>query len=398
MAAGTVSAAVGASRLLTGNDKAQSIQPARPTSVTSVPPTSAAPPPSLPPLVPSTAGPPVEAAPGTGRPPQFVVVSFDGSADNQLLAHWRELATKTGAHFSFFLSGAYLLLRPNAKIYLPPRHGPGTSDIGFFPVPAGADPGAELTTLIEQLGTAIRDGHELGTHYNGHFCGRSPRAVGAWSADDWRSELDQFQALLGNVGSNNGLGQVKMPFGLRGIIGGRTPCLEGNLGVLYSVLQANGFRYDASTTAAQGAWPKQKSGLWSFPLHSIPLSGRKFKVLAMDYNLYYNQSGAKPAPPNQVPVIRGQTLDTYRRYFVESYTGNRAPMSLGHHFTRWNGGAYIDALTQWITEVAAIPEVRLVNYRTLVDWLDQRTPEELARFSAGHFERSPKIPVAYPPA
>jgi hypothetical protein len=123
---------------------------------------------------------------------------------------------------------AYLLLRSNAGLYHPPRHGSGVSDIGFFPVPRGADPGAELTSLIQQPGTAFRDGHEIGTHYNGHFCGRSDRAVGAWNADDWRSELDQFHSLLGDVGSNNGLGRVDPPVGRGQISGGRTPCLEGN--------------------------------------------------------------------------------------------------------------------------------------------------------------------------
>lgn len=331
---------------------------------------------------------PAEAVPGTGRPPQFVVVSFDGSADDDLLTHWRHLATATGARFTFFLSGTYLLLRANAARYQAPRHGAGVSDIGFFPVPHGMDPAEELTALVRHLGDAYLEGHEVGTHYNGHFCGRSLRAVGAWGAEDWRSELDQFDSFLDDVGANNGLAGLRFPFASATVIGGRTPCLEGDFTILYPELAGRGFRYDASASAIEGTWPTRRLGLWSFPLHAIPLAGRRMRVLSMDYNLYFNQTGARPAPADQVPAIRAQALKTYRDYFAASYTGSRAPISIGHHFTRWNGGAYVDALTTLVTEMATTPEVQLVTYRTLCDWLDARAPEELAAFARGTWRTS----------
>src|SRR5689334_22465957 len=43
------------------------------------------------------------------RPPQFVVVSFDGSGGIRLWPYWRAVARRAGAHFTFFVSGVYLL-------------------------------------------------------------------------------------------------------------------------------------------------------------------------------------------------------------------------------------------------------------------------------------------------
>src|SRR5213593_645103 len=67
------------------------------------------------------------------RPPQFVVVSFDGSGGTQLWPYWRGVARKVQARFTFFVSGVYLLDWAHAWRYRPPRHAPGRSDIGFAP-------------------------------------------------------------------------------------------------------------------------------------------------------------------------------------------------------------------------------------------------------------------------
>ena len=37
-------------------------------------------------------------------------------------------------------------------------------------------------------------------------------------------------------------------------------------------------------------------------------------------------------------------LDTYLDYFNANYTGNRAPLHIGHHFTDYQRGAYREAL------------------------------------------------------
>src|SRR6266571_6743707 len=98
------------------------------------------------------------------RPPQFVMVSFDGSGGTQLWPYWRAVARRAHAHFTFFVSGVYLLDWAHSTLYRPPRHAPGRSDIGFAP-----SPGVVRGTL-GQIAGAYLEGHEIGTHFNGHFC------------------------------------------------------------------------------------------------------------------------------------------------------------------------------------------------------------------------------------
>ena len=89
--------------------------------------------------------------------------------------------------------------------------------------------------------------------------------VGDWTAKDWNHELTQFDALLFHG--------TPLGFGPSEIVGGRTPCLEGNLSVLYPVLARRGFRYDASGQALLGTWPVKRDGIWSFPLLELPFIG-----------------------------------------------------------------------------------------------------------------------------
>jgi len=122
------------------------------------------------------------------RPPQFVVVSFDGSGGARLLRYWRRFARGANARFTFFVSGVYLLDWRDHDRYRPPRNPRGTSAIGFAPDQAW------VTAMRRELARAYRDGDEIGTHYNGHFCG--PGGVASWTAADWRRELDEFDRLL----------------------------------------------------------------------------------------------------------------------------------------------------------------------------------------------------------
>ena len=124
------------------------------------------------------------------RPPQFVVVSFDGAGGTQLWPYWRTVARRAHAHFTFFLSGVYLLDWAQHDAYDPPRHDPGRSDIGF------AATSEVVRGTLRQLAAAYREGHEIGTHYNGHFCAPYAGNVGEWSAADWRHELEEFADLV----------------------------------------------------------------------------------------------------------------------------------------------------------------------------------------------------------
>jgi hypothetical protein len=334
--------------------------------------------------------------PGTDRPPQFIMVSFDGSGSTDLMQYWRDVGARTGAKFSFFISGVYLLLPENKNLYKPPRHSPGASSIGFFsPGKTNGqtrDAQADLYELLKEWKLAFNEGHEIGTHYNGHFCGEGTTPVGAWNADDWRSEIDQFRSLLTNVTKNNGLPALSLPFGPDNIKGGRTPCLEGQMDVLYPVLAEMGMTFDSSRNVSEQVWPKRFSNVWSFPLHNIHLVGKNFDVLTMDYNFFANQSWVKEkggpvstTDPAVAAQIREDTYQSYKLYLQHHYHGTRAPMVIGHHFARWNMNAYIDAITQIIDEASQMPEVKFVTNSQLVQWLDSLPPEQLSAFRSGSF-------------
>jgi hypothetical protein len=288
------------------------------------------------------------------RPPQFVVVSFDGSGGTELWPYWRGVARRVHAHFTFFLSGVYLLDRAHHEEYAPPRHARGTSDIGFAPTPD------VVRGTLAQLAAAYREGHEIGTHFNGHFCAPYEGSVGQWTAADWARELDQFDRL---VFAAHG---AALPFGAGEVVGERTPCLQGDFRVLYPLLAERGFRYDASQVAPLGTWPWRARGLWSIPLLEIPFVGHSFKVVSMDYNFFANQVGV--AHPER------ETYLSLRRAFHISYRGNRAPLSIGSHFETWNGRAYNRALARFLAETCGLSQVRCVSLRELVDWLDLRFP------------------------
>jgi hypothetical protein len=290
------------------------------------------------------------------RPPQFVVVSFDGSGGTELWPYWRSVARRAHAHFTFFLSGVYLLDWPHHDAYDPPRHDRGRSDIGFASSPA------VIGGTLRQIAAAYREGNEIGTHYNGHFCAPYAGSVGDWDAADWRRELDQFDRLVFAAHAD------ALPFGPDEVVGGRTPCLQGDLHVLYPVLARRGFRYDASQVAPLGTWPWRREGLWSVPLLEIPFVGHTFGVISMDYNFFANQVGLGARDAER------QTYLSLRRAFRTVYRGNRAPLSVANHFETWDGGAYDRALARFVLETCRLPQVRCVSFRELVDWLDLRFP------------------------
>jgi peptidoglycan/xylan/chitin deacetylase (PgdA/CDA1 family) len=306
------------------------------------------------------------------RPPQFVVISFDGAGGSSLWEYWRSVARRAHAHFTFFVSGVYLLDESNRRFYHPPRHEPGESDIGF------AQPNGDLTArgTLAEIAAGYLEGHEIGTHYNGHFCAPYPGNVGEWNADDWRRELQQFGRLLFSDAD-------ALPFGPDEIVGGRTPCLQGDLRILYPVLAKDGFRYDASQIALLGTWPRRELGIWSVPLLELPFPGHTFRVVSMDYNFMANQTGGDRE-------IERETYAALERAFRTEYYGKRAPLSYANHFETWHSGAYDRALARFLLQKCGLAEVRCVSIRELVDWLDALPRRALRRYRLGRF---PKLPV-----
>lgn len=319
------------------------------------------------------------------RPPQFLVVSFDGSGGTQLWPYWRAVALRAHAHFTFFVSGVYLLAEDRRSLYHPPEHSAGFSAIGFAQPFDGRSAEERVGETLRQIGLAYREGNEIGTHFNGHFCAPLPANVGEWSSADWRSELDQFRKLLFHASANNGLEPpVALPFGPGEVVGERTPCLEGNLRALRPVLAERGFRYDASGISPLGSWPyRLPGGLWELPLQLIPFAGHAYPVVSMDYNFFYNQALAGLSPA----VSEQQAFASLWRAFLATYRGNRAPLSFANHFETWSDWAYDHALARVVLRACRLPEVRCVSFRELADWLDAQPPARLRRDEAGRFPR-----------
>ncbi len=108
-----------------------------------------------------------------------------------------------------------------------------------------------------------------------------------------------------------------------------------------------GFRYDTSGVNDQ-LWPAKKQGLWDLSLQLVPVPGRSFETLTMDYNFYMNQSGARTGDPGQHEYWGDQFRDGLLKGFERAYDGNRAPLIIGNHFESWNGGIYMRAVEEII--------------------------------------------------
>ncbi|MGK4581059.1 hypothetical protein [Kitasatospora sp. HPMI-4] len=312
-------------------------------------------------------------------PPQFVVFSWDGAGelDNRLFSRFRELAKEHRASMTFFLSGLYLLPESKRELYRPPQHPVGASDIGYL-----SD--QHIHDTLKQLGAAWLEGHEIGTHFNGHFCGAD--GVGRWSPEEWDSEIEQAMDFVMKWKTNTGFTDLPaLPFDYRKeLIGGRTPCLEGQRALLPTAAE-RGWKYDSSGPGGLQIWPQKVQGgaLWDFPLQSIPFPGHTFQVLSMDYNIMFNQSGANTRGDRAMyPDWRTQARDSYLAGFDRAYTTNRAPYFIGNHFEQWNGGIYMDAVEDAFKVIAERPGVRLVSFRQLVHWLEAQEPAVLRKLQS----------------
>ncbi|MYT72054.1 MULTISPECIES: hypothetical protein [unclassified Streptomyces] len=311
------------------------------------------------------------------KPPQFVIFSWDGAGEvgNGLFPRFLKLAEDHGAHMTFFLSGLYLLPESKKRLYHPPNNAVGASDIGYLT-------DEHIKATLKYTRQAWLEGHEIGTHFNGHFCVGSG-TVANWTPEQWRSEIDQAKSFVQNWRTNSGWTDLPpLPFDYdKELAGGRTPCLLGQDNLLPTAREL-GWRYDASSPGGRQRWPEKRMGVWDLPLQAVPFPGRSFEVLSMDYNMLANQShNSTRAPSYNYPGWRKQSTAAYIAGFDRAYRTNRAPFFIGNHFEEWNGGIYMDAVEEAFKHIAATAEkdsdVRLVSFRQFVDWLDVQDPEVL---------------------
>ncbi|WP_249375597.1 hypothetical protein [Streptomyces sp. I05A-00742] len=311
------------------------------------------------------------------KPPQFVVFSWDGAleGDDHLFSHFRQVAKQNNAKMTFFLTGTYLLPKSKAAKYLPPQHKPGASAISY-----ATD--AHIRDTLREVRSAWLDGNEIGTHFNGHFCGK--KGGGDWSVAEWKSEIDQSYSFVKNWKTNTGYKDLPpLPFDYdKELAGGRAPCLEGQKNLLKAA-KTYDWRYDASSPGDFQIWPSQIDGIWNFPLQLLPYPKSEKQVLSMDFNFLYNQSGDNTkGDPAKYAEWRKLTRDGYLNGFERVYNGSRAPLFIGNHFEDWNGGIYMKAIEDVMKSVCKRDGVRCVSFKQLADWLDAQDPDVLARLRA----------------
>jgi hypothetical protein len=327
---------------------------------------------------------PVPLEPGQ-TPPQFVIFSWDGAGEvgNGLFPRFLELAKNHDAAMTFFLSGVYLLPESKKTLYRPPNNGIGASDIGYLT-------DGHIKETLKYVRQAWLDGHEIGTHFNGHFCAGSG-SVGNWTPADWRNEIDQAVSFVTQWRTNSGWQDIDpLPFDYRKeLVGARTPCLLGQDKLLPTAKKL-GWRYDASSPGGRQKWPEKRQGLWDLPLQQVPFPGRSFEVLSMDYNMLANQSqNSTQGVPERYPGWKKQATEAYLAGFNRAYESNRAPFYIGNHFERWNGGIYMDAVEEAFKGMAGKKDVRLVSFRQFCDWLDVQDPQVLAKLRTLEVGQSP---------
>lgn len=332
------------------------------------------------------------AAQSIDRPPQFVLLAFDGSLNLNFWEESRKFARDFRAEtraageereldFTYFISGVYFIPDTNKSTYDAPKNGRGRSAIGW-----GGDE-TSIRARYAQLQAAHDEKHEIASHANGHFDGTS------WSQADWKSEFDQFDKIIfegAGVAPNLGFGPLDS-------VGFRAPQLGHKTEMLYPVMAAHNYAYDTSKSGAANYWPQQISGVWNFPLAQLRIVGSGKKTLSMDYNFYVADSAGAPKPENR-EIYRKQMLDTYMAYFESNYFGNRAPLHIGHHFSKWNGGAYWAAMKEFATRVCKLPEVRCGTYKELLAFVEENK-NNLSAFqrhtsAAPTFTPMPRTPSA----
>lgn len=308
-------------------------------------------------------------------PPQFIIFSFDGAGSHQRWNEFMSVADESNSRFTGFLSGIYLLgdAGKYAGAYTGPGHKTGAAAIGY------GGPESEIVTEVNDLNTAYMKGHEIGTHYNGHFCDDAPPGGNQWTTADWNDELDQFYKFVENWKTINGYTDAPdLIVPPESIKGGRTPCLTGSLDTLIPAWKAHGMTYDSSMPAPRNGiyWPQKVDGIWEFYMPQVYSPGFEGMTTAMDYNFWAKFNGARDEP-DTAPELRSIVKGTYEYMFDQAYNGNRAPILIANHFNKWNGDSFNPPAMDFMREKCGQPDVICATYQDVIAWMDMQDPAVL---------------------
>ncbi|OYZ11346.1 MAG: hypothetical protein B7Y39_19415 [Bdellovibrio sp. 28-41-41] len=313
------------------------------------------------------------------RPPQFVLISFDGSKSHNFWKETFKLSQDVKGQFTYFVSGVYFLQKKDKLNYQPPKRNAGASDIGFAENDLGDI--KRRTEAVWHGLSELNPAMEIGSHVNGHFDGSY------WTYEEWTKEFTEFHRLVEKVFSfyptmNTRFANQWESTLHAEIKGFRAPLLAGQVSITGKVLSDFKYTYDASQVL-KGKWPyKRTPDLWNIGLSRIGLAGTTRETVAMDYNVLYGQCGGVFNPSNAgecetiddklLAYYEKQTYYSYIQAFLKHYYGNRMPLSIGHHFSLWNKGIYWKALQRFVRDVCTLPEVKCVTHGKMAEWLNEQ--------------------------
>ena len=322
-------------------------------------------------------------------PPQFILFSFDGGGMHERWDSFLAAAEETDSRFTVYLAGLFLVELENREAYQGPAHAPGESDNDFAPDVEF------VSTMIDDLNRAHRGGHEIGTHYNGHFCSVDAYGIDQWTTQDWVEEMEIFHRIVDDPETFNGYPEGTLPeleLEPEDIVGTRTPCLQGRWDQMTPMWKEAGITYDTSQTSQRGVglqWPYVKDGIWEFEMQtvnspafsgpdSLARSGDDSPaVMAMDYSFWAKTNNLKDEPAD-APRLKQATLETYRYMYDSAFAGNRAPLVIGNHLNDWSGNAFNSATEEFMRETCGEPDTHCVTYKDLIEWLELQDPEVLS--------------------
>ncbi|MBB5576467.1 peptidoglycan/xylan/chitin deacetylase (PgdA/CDA1 family) [Rhizobium paranaense] len=296
------------------------------------------------------------------KPKQLVMISFDGAHDNALWTKSREIASRNGAHFTYFLSCTFLMNRDQAKVYQAPGQRAGKSNVGF------AKSEDDVHTRIANIWGAHLEGHDISSHACGHFDGK------AWTSADWQQEFMNARIALRDAWKNVGEADKEPPgwqeFATKDVKGFRAPYLSTSDGLMPAE-KAVGFQYDASLVTKGPALPQVVDGIYRFGLPLIPEGPDHHPVIGMDYNLYVHHSkGVEDKADSK--SFEDRTFDAFEAAFAKQYNGDRIPLQLGFHFVEMNDGAYWRALDRFVSDVCHKDGVACVSYSQAIPLIAAR--------------------------
>lgn len=278
--------------------------------------------------------------------------------------------------FTYFISGVYFIPDTEKHRYTEPSKGSGVSAIGF-----GGEPSVVVSRL-KKVVRAINEGHEIGSHGNGHFDGSR------YSENQWDFENTQFKNILKNAWKHEPLSKPSWwdKYIEHEIVGFRAPHLEVGDGLTKSLVKQK-YKYDTSNIQNMANWPELGVSPLDFPLAAVKIMGSGKNTISMDYNFYVVQSSAKRAADADLEKYEMEMLDTYQAYFNNNYYGSRAPVNIGHHFSLWNNGIYWSALKKFAIWACVQKEVICGTYSDFANFLQEQPSQDLAEIQRGQFPR-----------